>query len=138
MIASFLVSLLMIAACNTTSNSNGSATEASISGIQWYLNKMYLSSGNIEVKDNSTFIKLDAQKKSAGGKGGCNSYGSSYKIDNNSISFKNLFSTKMFCEKYQQQENNFFSQLEKVNRFDVKEGKLLLYMDNELLLEFGK
>jgi len=133
-----LILLGLLSACNTTKSPAVVATERSISGINWYLKKIYLSTGNIDVNNPNAFIKFDAAKNSAGGKGGCNNFGSNYMVNEQMLNFKNIFSTKMYCEKYQAQEDNFFRQLDKVNRYDVKDGKLLLYMDNELLLEFGK
>ena len=130
--------MVVLYGCNTTKGPAVVATEKSISGINWYLKKIYLSTGNIEVNNPNAFIKFDAAKNSAGGKGGCNNFGSNYTVNEQQLDFKNVFSTKMFCEQYQAQENSFFKQLEKVNRYDVKEGKLLLYKDGELLLEFGK
>ncbi len=130
--------MAVIYACNTTKGPAVVATEKSISGINWYLKKIYLSTGNIDVNNANAFIKFDAAKNSAGGKGGCNNFGCSYTVNEQQLDFKNVFSTKMFCETYQSQEDSFFKQLEKVNRYDVKDGKLLLYMNSELLLEFGK
>lgn len=137
-ISLILITVLIIPACNTTKKPMTDSTEKAIAGINWYLKKIYLSTGNIDVNNPSAFIRLDASKNSAGGKGGCNNYGSNYSINEQNISFKNVFSTKMYCEKFQQEEDTFFKQLARVNRYDVKEGKLFMYMDNEVLLEFGK
>lgn len=92
----------------------------------------------LDISNPNAYIKLDATKNSAGGKGGCNNYGSSYSVNEQQITFKNIFSTKMFCEKFQAEEDAYFRQLEKVNRFDIKDDKLLLYMDNTLLLQFER
>jgi heat shock protein HslJ len=125
-------------ACNSTKTPSANATEKTIAGINWNLKKIHSSSGVVVINNPNAFIKFDAEKNSAGGKGGCNSFGSNYNINNASINFKNVFSTKMFCEKFQKEEDEFFKQLEKVNRYDVVDGKLFLYQDNELLLEFDK
>ena len=108
---------------------------ASLYDTKWSLKKIHTDAGMEEV-NTKAFIKLNAEKKSAGGNGGCNSYGSSFSIINNTISFKNIFSTKMYCEGVQQIEDAFFKQLEKANRFEVKEKELILYYDKEVLLEF--
>jgi len=133
-----LLLMVILYGCKTTKAPVIVATERSISGIQWYLKTIYQPAGNLTINDNIAFIKFDAEKNSAGGKGGCNNYGCSYNVNGTIIDFKNVFSTKMFCEKTQQQEDLFFRLLEKVNRFDVKNARLLLYKDDELLLEFGK
>ena len=52
-------------------------------------------------------------------------------------SFKNIFSTKMYCEQVQQIENKFLGSLEKVTRYEIKDKSLFLYKDKELLLEFA-
>jgi heat shock protein HslJ len=101
----------------------------------WSLKKIHSETGAEEV-NTKAFIKFNQEKKSAGGNGSCNSFGSSFTISNNTISFKNIFSTKMYCEGVQQTENSFFKQLEKVNRFEVNEKRLLLYQGDKILLEF--
>lgn len=136
--AFLIICILLFTACAPAKGPAVVATEKSISGINWYLKKIYMPEATLDIANQNAFIKLDAAKNSAGGKGGCNSYGSSYAVNEQQISFKNIFSTKMFCEKFQAQEDAYFRQLEKVNRYDVKDDKLLLYAGNELLLEFTK
>lgn len=43
----------------------------------------------------------------------------------------------MYCEGVQQTEDAFFKQLGEVNRFEVKDKRLLLYRDKEVLQEFA-
>ena len=52
------------------------------------------------------------------------------------ISFKNIFSTKMYCEEVQQTEDLFLKLLGKVTSFKLKNKTLLLFQDKELLIEF--
>jgi heat shock protein HslJ len=74
-------------------------------------------------------------KKSAGGSGGCNSFGGTLSIKGNKIRISQVISTQMYCDGIQQTENDFFTALTKMNRFEVKNKKLLLYQDKLLLLE---
>lgn len=136
--AFIIICILLFTSCAPAKGPAVVATEKSIAGINWYLKKIYMPEAILDIANQNAFIKLDAAKNSAGGKGGCNSYGSSYAVNGQQISFKNIFSTKMFCEKFQAQEDAYFRQLEKVNRYDVKDDKLLLFAGNELLLEFTK
>ena len=136
--AFLIIYIILFTACAPAKGPSVVATEKSISGINWYLKKIYMPEATLEIANQNAYIKLDAAKNSAGGKGGCNSYGSSYTVNGQQITFKNIFSTKMFCEKFQAEEDAYFRQLEKVNRYDVKDDKLLLYAGNELLLEFTK
>ncbi len=108
---------------------------SSLYDTKWELKKIHIAD-SVEAVTGKAFIKFNQEKKSAGGNGGCNAFGSSITVSGNTISFKDIFSTKMYCEGIQQTEDAFFKQLEKVNRFEVKNKTLLLYMDKELLLEF--
>ncbi len=134
----FITGIFLLNACASSKSPAVIATEKSISGINWYLKKIYMPEAALDISNPNAYIKLDATKNSAGGKGGCNNYGSSYSVNEQQITFKNIFSTKMFCEKFQAEEDAYFRQLEKVNRFDIKDDKLLLYMDNTLLLQFER
>ena len=102
---------------------------------RWSLKKIY-SDGKEEAVNTKAFIRFDKDKGSAGGKGSCNSFGSTASVNGNDISFKNIFSTKMYCEQVQQVENKYLGALDKVTRFEIKDKKLLLYNNRELILEF--
>jgi len=108
---------------------------SSLYDTKWNLKKIHIND-SVETVTNKAFIKFNEEKKSAGGNGGCNSFGSSITVSGNTVIFKDIFSTKMYCEVVQQTEDAFFKQLEKANRFTVKNKALLLYKDKELLLEF--
>lgn len=108
---------------------------ASLYDTKWKLKKIH-NAGTVEAVTNKSFIKFTQSTKSAGGNGGCNAFGSSVTVLGNTVSFKDIFSTKMYCEGVQQMEDDFFKQLQKVNRFEIKDKVLLLYMNKELLLEF--
>lgn len=109
--------------------------QSSLYGTKWSLKKMHTDIGKEEISTKA-FIKFHKEKQSAGGNGSCNNFGSDFSIDENRISFKNIFSTKMYCEGVQHTENTYFNLLGKVNRFEIKNNKLLLYLDKEVLLEF--
>ena len=102
---------------------------------KWSLKKIYTESGIQEV-NTKAFIKFNREKKSAGGNGSCNTFGSNITVSNNEISFKNIFSTKMYCEGVQQTEDAFLNQLMKANRIEVKNKSLVLYQGDKILLEF--
>lgn len=102
---------------------------------KWIVKKIHTETG-IETVTANAFIQFNEESKSGGGKCGCNSFGSSISVKDNMISFKNIFSTKMYCEDVQQTENAFFKQLSAVNRFEVRGKLLALFHDRELLLEF--
>ncbi len=101
---------------------------------RWALEKIHTPTG-VEAVQTKAFIKLDPEKKSAGGNGSCNSFGGSAAVNNNNIRFTDIFSTKMYCEAVQKTEDAFLNLLGKVDRFEIKDKTLLLYQDKELLLE---
>lgn len=108
---------------------------SSLYETKWSLKKIYTTTG-IEEVNTKAFIKFDKEKKSAGGNGSCNTFGSTTTIDKNEISFKNIFSTKMYCQEVQQTENAFFINLGKATRYEIDDNVFKLYNDKELLLEF--
>ena len=119
--------------CNSAKETMQSATP--LYNIKWSLKKIY-NNGNEEIVNTKAFIRFDKEKGSAGGNGSCNNFGSTPTINGNEVSFRNVFSTKMYCEQVQQIENKFLGSLEKVTRYDIKDKSLFLYSDQDPLLEF--
>ncbi len=103
---------------------------------KWLLKKIYMEGEMQEIKAKRAFIKFDKEKQSAGGNGSCNSFGGSAIVNSDSLTFGNLFSTKMYCNDVQATEDNFFISLSKVNRFMIKDKTLLLLHGEDVLLEF--
>src|SRR6188474_2603571 len=68
---------------------------------KWSLKKIY-EGNNEQAVSTKAFIRFDKEKGSAGGNGSCNSFGGSFSINNDEVSFKNIFSTKMYCEQVQE------------------------------------
>jgi heat shock protein HslJ len=74
----------------------------------------------------------------AGGGGGCNSYGSDYAIDGDSISFSGVFSTMMACaDDILQQELAYFEALGLATTYEMTDGQLLIRYGEDGLLTFG-
>ena len=109
--------------------------QQSLYDTKWSLKKIHSETGVEEVATKA-FIKFNQAKNSAGGNGSCNSFGSTAVVSGSTISIKDIFSTKMYCEGVQPTEDAFFKQLAKVNRFEVKGKKLTLFHDKEVLVEF--
>ena len=125
--------VVLTSSCKTSKETMKAATP--LYNTRWLLKKI-LENGKEEIVTTKAFIRFDKEKNSAGGNGSCNSFGSSATINGNEINFKNIFSTKMFCEQVQQIENKYFTQLVAANKFEIKENSLFLYHDKQLLLEF--
>ncbi len=102
---------------------------------KWLLKKIYTDSG-VRVPGPKAYIRFHDEKKSAGGNGGCNVFGSTITVKGGSIIFSDIVSTKMYCEGTQESEDAYFQELDRVNRFVLTEHRLLLFQDGQLRLEF--
>ena len=130
----FVTILIISASCKPAKETTGT-TSTPLFGTKWSLKKIY-TGGKEETVNTKAFIRFDKEKGSAGGNASCNNFGSSLTVNKHEVSFKDIFSTKMYCEQVQQTENKFLAGLRKVNRFEIKEKRLLLYNDRELMFEF--
>ena len=124
---------IMLLSCNSSKESMQATTP--LYNTKWSLKKIY-TGNTTQLVDTNAFIRFDKEKGSAGGSGSCNNFGSTLTINDSEISFKNIFSTKMYCEAVQQIENDFLNRLKNANRFEIKDKALFLYHDKEKLLEF--
>jgi heat shock protein HslJ len=110
----------------------------SIAG-NWSLSSMQF--GKSEAQAITVPITLNiSQDAKIGGKGGCNSYGGSYLLKkNNQVEFKNIISTKMYCEGTSELEDTFFQSLQGAKTAKIKNGKLILEnKEKGILLIFEK
>lgn len=67
----------------------------------------------------------------AGGSGGCNSYGGTYQVDGNRITFGEMTRTEMACleEGVTEQEQRFFEALETASEYRVEADQLYITYD---------
>ncbi|HYM92808.1 MAG TPA: META domain-containing protein [Chitinophagaceae bacterium] len=137
-----IISAISIILASSAGKGQPLSGDSSLYEKKWYLKKIHLPVGNDlpafktdELTGKTAFIIFHKVKKSAGGNGGCNTFGGSLLVKGDKISIRNIIATQMYCEGVQQTENDFFSALRKVNRFEIKNKKLLLYEDKIPLLE---
>lgn len=77
-------------------------------------------------------LNFDLLKSRVNGNTGCNSFGGSFELKGNALSFStNMISTKMACPGYN--EKIFLDNLFKTNRYQIKEGVLQLMYNNTIL-----
>ncbi len=68
----------------------------------------------------------------AGGSGGCNSYGGSYQVQGNTLTFSQIISTLMACTDNQvnRQEQRYLKALQTAGAFEVAGDRLTIWYDN--------
>ena len=134
--------IAVLVSCTHAKESTGNAaketvvTENAIYSYKWILTKIHQDENTREVTARKAFIRFNKEQSSAGGNGSCNSFGSTLKISGNTVSISEIMSTKMYCDNVQPIEDEFFKQLQKVTRYEIKEKRLLLFEGDKLLLEF--
>lgn len=111
------------------------STNIPIDSSKWMLAKIHDGAGTTEINSAQAFIRFDTGKGKAGGKGGCNTFGSTLSVSGDSIRITHLFSTQMYCEEMQATENRFFSQLRQVTRYEIRGNLLLLFTGDNPVLE---
>ncbi len=82
------------------------------------------------------FVNFDETKGSAGGNSGCNVFGGEYTATGSRIAIKDIVSTMRACIEDDRMtvEREFLDGLRTSNRFEIKDGRLLLYRGQNLLL----
>ena len=71
-------------------------------------------------------ITLNIKKDQAGGNSACNSYGSDFTQKGDKLSFSQIFSTMMYCEKGMEFETDYFAALGKITTFQLENDQLSL------------
>ncbi len=108
-----------------------------LANTKWSLTSFTDNGKENKVTTGRAFMQLDDTKKSIGGNGSCNRFGGSYTINGNSFSVSKVFSTKMYCEDVQKTEDSFLRLLETVTKYEVKGNTLLLYNNEQIVLQFN-
>lgn len=104
--------------------------------VKWTLVKLLDNTGKETTVNPGSFIRFNAAKKSAGGNGGCNAFGSTLAVNGHTIHITEMISTKMFCDGIQNAEDAYFKALGRVDRYELKGKELFLYQGEKLVMEF--
>jgi heat shock protein HslJ len=84
----------------------------------------------------TAFVVFDKNKGSAGGNTNCNVFGGNYSATDSTLAITDIISTMRACEEgaRMEVERQFLDGLQSVNRYEIRDGKLLLYRDKQLRL----
>jgi heat shock protein HslJ len=132
-IFSFLAITLSLSGC-----SSGKSTTESVSleGTRWILETLNGKSIPITNGNNAT-LKFDEATGKISGSGSCNTFFGSYKADGSVLKFSEIGSTKMMCDEMSV-ETDYFSALQKTDKYEIKSGKLNLYSSSSVIMVFKK
>ena len=134
LILSYCVLIALILLCTNcmdskkiSTNKTGAASQLPLRGTYWKLTELMgqpipFSSGN----GREAHIKFNADGKTVGGNGGCNTFSTVYQsIDSTHFTFGPVMSTKMYCNEAKF-ENLFFDVLSKTDNFLIHGDTLFL------------
>lgn len=130
-----VLSVMILKSCGnskdlaSTANATDMLTSNIISGM-FTLDQL----DNNDVADELT-LEFDSKTNRVSGFAGCNRFFGTYSTAGKTISFSELGATKMMCqEDANKTEQKMFQALAKVNAFELRNGKLSLKNDEEILI----
>lgn len=91
-------------------------------------------------EESPIYMVFDGGQKRVSGKSGCNNFFGGYEKSDGKLSFKQMAGTMMACsEELNKLEHQFLTLIgDKSFRYDVADQTLNLYLDDKLVLMFGK
>ena len=136
-----IIGLVLLLALTACAQQPDSLTDGNLANTKWSLVSFGKLDAATPVIEGSTItLELDA-KGQAGGTGGCNSYGGSYEVKGNMISFGEVMSTLMACVQagIDKQEQDYFQALATSGKFEVAGDSLTIwYNDGQSVLNWTK
>jgi heat shock protein HslJ len=99
------------------------AAEASLLGTHWRLVSVDGTAADLSGGEPGLELASDG---TLAGNTGCNTFGGGYTLDGASLSFSQLFSTRMYCDALNDQEQALLDAFGRVDRWKVEGGRLEL------------
>ena len=138
----FLMVLLMLCAAPLAQAQPGrelSTDQRVLTGVEWRLVSLGPTGAEQDVIPGTTVTLRLGDDGRANGSTGCNSYGGSYQVRGDTISFSRIAATRRACldQNANQQEHRFLTVLETANRFRLSSNRLTIISDrNRSVLNF--
>ena len=108
-----IIIVLMLSSC--------AGTSSKLIDTSWNLTELNGQKLPTEIQ-----ITLNIKKDQASGNSACNSYGSDFTQKGENVSFSQIFSTMMYCDKGMEFETDYLSALEKIKTFQLENDQLSL------------
>ena len=105
--------------------------QTSPTGIDWRLVSLGPAGAETDVIPGTTVTLKLAEDARVTGSTGCNSYGGTYQVSGDNITFSRIVSTRRACldQKANEQEHTFLTTLESANRFRLTSNRLAIFSD---------
>jgi heat shock protein HslJ len=116
-----------------TGSSQTPEAESNLANTKWMLMSFGQPGAETPViVGSSTTIEFDSQGQ-AGGSGGCNSYDTTYEVQDNMISFGEITRTLMACQQggIGEQEGRYFQALESASTFELAGDRLTIWYGDQ-------
>ena len=114
----------------------GSMQPVTLEDTTWALLELNGKTITVKVNDKAPYLELNSQKASAYGFGGCNRFFGSYETSGRSLTFGAMGATRMACPEGMDQEQELFTVLGSITRYEIHGSKLMLFADKELVARF--
>jgi heat shock protein HslJ len=135
-IFSLFVLLVITASCNSAKATieNSSKQVNTLSGT-YSISQI----GDIKSIPKALSITFDDSTNKVSGFAGCNYFFGTYSLANKVMTFKNIASSKKFCQKeVNQLENQLITALNSINKFSTNENLISLFENETVLLTANK
>lgn len=106
----------------------------SLSGTQWQLISLAKQKITTSEGQKSPNLHFDLKNQTISGFAGCNHFFASMEKNQHQLSIGNIGATMMMCEKEMSLETQYLSALAKASHYSLKQGKLVLYDNNNQFL----
>lgn len=113
-----------------------SALTAPLEDTYWALIELGGTRVEVKVPEKAPFLELSSKKRSAYGFGGCNRFFGSYESDGESLTFGSLGATRMACPEGMDREQELFTVLGSVTRYEIEGPNLSLIADKTVIARF--
>lgn len=126
----FLV-LVVVLLAQAQPGRNLSTDQRVLTGTEWRLVSLGPTGSEQNVIPGTTVTLRLGEDGRAGGSTGCNSYGGSYEVRGDTISFSRIVATRRACldQNANEQEHRFLAALESANRFRLSSNRLTILSD---------
>jgi heat shock protein HslJ len=114
----------------------GDMKPVTLEDTQWALLELNGKTITVKVDDKAPYLELNSKKASAYGFGGCNRFFGSYKTSGHSLTLGALGATRMACPEGMDEEQELFTALGTVTRYEIHGSKLMLFADKTVVARF--